>query len=81
MEEPTMATIDDLTRAVLGLPVEDRAALAERLLASLDDLDEAELDRLWGEEAERRLAAYRSGAAGARFEQEVYARAERLLSD
>jgi len=76
-----MATVEDLTRAVLDLPVDDRAALAERLLASLDDLDEAELDRLWGEEAERRLAAYRKGAARSRPAHEVYSRAERLLSD
>jgi putative addiction module component (TIGR02574 family) len=76
-----MATVEDLTRAALGLPVEDRAALAERLLASLDELDQAESDRLWGEEAERRLEAHRKGAADSRPAEEVYARAERLLSD
>jgi hypothetical protein len=76
-----MTTVEDLARAALGLPVEDRAALAERLLASLDELDEAESDRLWAEEAQRRLVAHRNGAAGSRLADEVYARAERLLSD
>jgi putative addiction module component (TIGR02574 family) len=76
-----MAIVEDILQTALGLCVEDRAALAERLLASLDDLDAQELDRLWGEEADRRLAAYRDGRATAWPADEVYARAERLLSD
>lgn len=76
-----MAIVEDVFQMALRLPIEDRAALAERLLASLDDLDEEELDRLWGEEAERRLTAYRQGSAAARPAAEVYAHAERLLSD
>ena len=71
-------TGEDLTRAALGLPVEERAALAERLLASLDELSEAESDRLWAQEAERRLAAHRNGTAGSRSAEEVYARAEKV---
>lgn len=76
-----MPIVDEVLNTVLSLPVADRAVLAERLLASLDDLDEQESDLLWGEEAERRLAAYRKGKAGARPADEVYARAERLLRD
>lgn len=76
-----MAIAEDVIQTALGLPVEDRAALAEQLLASLDDLDEQESDRLWGEEAQRRLVAYRNGTAEARPAAEVYARAERLLND
>ncbi len=76
-----MAIPEDVIQTALGLPVEDRAALAERLLASLDDLDEHESDRLWGEEAQRRLVAYRNGTAEAHPAAEVYARAERLLND
>jgi len=76
-----MAIVEDVLKTALGLPVEARAVLAERLLASLDDLDERESDRLWGEEAERRLVAYRTGTAGARPAEDVYARAERLLRD
>ena len=70
-----------MLNTALRLPVEDRAVLAERLLASLDDLVERESDRLWGEESERRLAAYRQGTARSRPADEVYARAERRLSD
>lgn len=76
-----MPIVEDVLNTVLRLPVADRAVLAERLLASLDDLDEDESDLLWGEEAERRLAGLRKGAARARPAEEVYARAQRLLSD
>ena len=53
----------------------DRAALAERLLASLDELSEEEAECLWAEEAQRRLEEYRTGRAKA----EVHAKAEKLL--
>ena len=47
-------TIDELTRAALGLDLTARAALARELLVSLDDLPQAEVERLWVEEAARR---------------------------
>ena len=49
----------------LLLPVEDRALLASGLLASLDSetLEEAEVERLWSAETERRAAQLESGEA------------------
>lgn len=47
--------------AMLLKPAE-RFVLAEELLPSLEEV-EPEIDRLWIEEAERRLAAYRAGTA------------------
>lgn len=47
-------TIDELTRAALQLDSTARAALARELLVSLDDLPQAEVERLWIEEAARR---------------------------
>lgn len=44
----------------LKLPPEERFALIDELLRSFDRTD-PDLDRNWLEEAERRLAAYRSG--------------------
>lgn len=44
----------------LSLSAEERAMLAEQLLNSLDCPD-AELDKLWSEEAESRLEAYKNG--------------------
>lgn len=46
----------------LKLPPDERFALIDELLKSLDRPD-ADLDRLWVDEAERRLAAYRAGRA------------------
>jgi len=66
-----MVIVEERSKTALRLPVEDRAVLAERPLASLDDLDERESDRLWAEEAERRRAAYRNGSARARPVDEV----------
>lgn len=44
----------------LKLKPEDRFALVEGLIRSLDEPDK-KLDDLWAEEAEKRLKAYRSG--------------------
>lgn len=45
----------------LSLPPKSRAKLAEKLLKSLDDPRQKELDRLWAEEAEDRIDAYERG--------------------
>ena len=42
------------------LPPDERIALVEEILSSLDQPDPA-MDRLWAKEAEDRLAAYRRG--------------------
>ncbi len=42
----------------LSLPPKSRAKLAEKLLESLDDPRQKEIDRLWAEEAEDRIDAY-----------------------
>jgi putative addiction module component (TIGR02574 family) len=47
-------TIDELKREAMRLNATERASLARELLVSLDDLSEAEVERLWLEEAERR---------------------------
>jgi len=45
----------------LALPPRSRAKLAEKLLESLDDPKQRELDRLWAEEVEDRIDAYEKG--------------------
>jgi putative addiction module component (TIGR02574 family) len=54
---------ETLLEQALTLPVEDRALLASGLLASLDSetLDEAEVERLWSAETERRATQLESG--------------------
>ena len=56
-------TIDELRTAALRLGPEERARLASDLLISLDDLSEAEIERLWLEEALRRDAELDAGTA------------------
>ncbi len=51
---------------VLTLPVAQRALLAQLLLASLDDVDECENERLWLEEAQHRYHTYQSGVMSSR---------------
>jgi putative addiction module component (TIGR02574 family) len=52
---------DDIFGAALALPPGLRAMLAERLLKSLDAQQQAEVDMLWAEEAERRVQAVEQG--------------------
>ena len=54
-------TIDELKREALRLDAATRAELARDLLVSLDDLSEAEVERLWLEEAVRRDEEMASG--------------------
>lgn len=54
------ATADTLSAQALQLPPDERVALVERILDSLDVPDPS-LDSLWAREAADRLAAYRSG--------------------
>ena len=74
-----MLDLADVLRNALSLDLCDRAALAERLLASLEELTEEEAERLWGEEAQRRLEEYRAGRAKAVEAEEVHKKATRLF--
>ena len=55
----------------LKLSPADRATLAERLIASLDDLNEQQNEQLWIDEADRRYREYKSGKITARSAEEV----------
>lgn len=49
--------------------------LAKRLVDSLDDLSEEEIETLWAEEAEARYADFKTGETSAVPGDEVFARA------
>jgi putative addiction module component (TIGR02574 family) len=53
-------TAEALSAQAVKLPPEERMAVVERILDSLDEPDAA-LDVLWAKEADDRLAAYRRG--------------------
>ena len=50
-----------LESKALSLPRRERARLAQRLISSLDPEVDADVEKLWLEEAERRLAELKSG--------------------
>ena len=63
-------TLIDQVRA---LPPEDRIALVEDVLDSLDHAD-PDIDRLWAREATDRVAAYRRGELAAKDLSDVVAK-------
>ncbi|HJQ57834.1 MAG TPA: addiction module protein [Vineibacter sp.] len=56
-----------------ALPPEDRIALVEDVLDSLDSAD-PDIDQLWAREATERLAAYRRGELAAKDLSDVVAK-------
>ena len=51
-------TTAKLAKEALALPPNSRAKLAEKLLASLNNPRQSEIDALWAEEAEKRIDAF-----------------------
>jgi Putative addiction module component len=77
--EGNMPDLVDVLKSALSLNADDRAAVAEKLLASLDELDKGEANRLWAEEAARRQEEFRAGRARAVEASDVAKQAERLF--
>ena len=68
-----------LQQAALSLPPDERAALAEKLLLSLDEPSETELERTWLTEAARRARELDSGEVQAIPAEDVRRKARSLL--
>ena len=77
-------TTKQIVAAALKLPSKKRADLASQLIRSLDkeeeNLSREEWERLWADEAERRLEELRQGKAKEIPAEEVFARAREILS-
>jgi putative addiction module component (TIGR02574 family) len=54
-------TQEEIISAALNLPLESRAQLVDRLMASLMNSEREEIDTLWAQEAEDRIEAYKNG--------------------
>ena len=70
-------SIDRFEAEALKLPREARARLAEALIASLDE--DAEIERAWEEEAERRYQRYLAGETQALPAAQALAEVEKQL--
>lgn len=64
----------------MNLSLEERAQLAGRLLLSIENPTDAEVERLWLDEAEHRLNAFRRGDAQTIPSEEVFRKAISDLS-
>jgi putative addiction module component (TIGR02574 family) len=69
-----------LADQVLSLPCEDRIYLADRLLESLNAPSREDIDRLWAEEAERRIEELDSGKVEAIPGEQVFAEIRERLA-
>ena len=69
-----------IEQTVLKLDIKERAALAERLIASLDNLSELEHERLCADEAERRYKAMKDGRMETIPAEQVFADLRKRLS-
>jgi putative addiction module component (TIGR02574 family) len=67
-------TREQIKSAALSLDPAEREVLAEELLLSLSDVDQAEIDAAWLAEAHRRDADYAAGKTTAKPVDEVLAR-------
>lgn len=73
-------TVEQVETEALKLDPQARARLAEKLLRSLDDLSDQDIQQLWAEEAVRRDAELDSGAATMRDAEDVFRDARSRLS-
>ena len=70
-------SLSEIESEARQLSTRERARLVRRLLATLENADEGDVEQEWLDEAERRLAAYRRGETNARPAEEVF---EAILS-
>jgi putative addiction module component (TIGR02574 family) len=62
MEGVNMSTaVDKVINEVLSLPADARIILIEKLLESLNLPTQSEIERLWADEAERRVSQIENG--------------------
>lgn len=66
--------LEDVASELLRMNVESRAALAKRLLDSLDELTPEENERLWVQEASRRYKQLKARTATSISAEDLFAR-------
>ena len=72
-------TTEQLASEALSLPKAARAALAERLLQSLDPAEDGEIKRLWQEEIRRRCREIDEGRVKLIPAAEVFAQVRKAI--
>lgn len=73
-------SVEKLTEEMLALPSDARALLADRLVESLDPINDESIRALWVAEAIRRRDEVRSGAAQTISAEVILAEARNLIN-
>ena len=66
-----MMNMEKIEKEALKLPTNERASLAARLIRSLDEEEESDVEKSWIQEAERRYQEYRNGNVTGRPSEKV----------
>ena len=72
-------TLDDVESDAMQLSSQERGLLVERLLATLDPIEDVAAEELWLQEAEVRYQEYRAGGSVSKPAQHVFEEAEKRL--
>ncbi len=72
--------LEELEAEIRNLSLKERSALAKRIIRSLDELSESEIEALWVDEAERRLDELEQGLAPEIPAEEALRRAQAAIS-
>jgi putative addiction module component (TIGR02574 family) len=75
-----LSNVQEIEEKALKLSSYERALLAEHLIRSLEGEEDAEAERLWIEEAERRYKEYKEGKIKARPATQVFKEAYSKLA-
>jgi putative addiction module component (TIGR02574 family) len=73
-------TADSILGTVLALPPDERARIAAKLIASLDEGEDTGVETAWAAEIERRIAEIESGEAETASWEEARARIRSKLA-
>lgn len=74
-----MSILTDIEKSVFNLPPDERAALAYRIWASLEGFADAEIEKAWLDEADRRWEEIKNGEVSCIPAEEVMKRARAVL--
>jgi putative addiction module component (TIGR02574 family) len=76
-----MSTHTDVTKEALSLPVDDRVVLAQRVWDSMEHFADADLEKAWMAEADRRWREIEEGTVQCHPADEVMRQARESLGD
>ena len=75
------SNMQELAEGLLSLPAPSRAFLVDKLVESIDDYVDPEVEAAWREEVERRLAEYEDGKVEGIPSEEVFRVARERLNE